>query len=311
MVTTAQQQSRHRRLWPGADSPDGAYGVVGVIGGSGGAGASSFAAALAAVAGASTIALRGRGRRPPATPRVTPFLVDLDPTGGGLDVALGAEGVPGARWSGLHAAGGRLDPDQLLDGLPRWHGVPFLACDAHAAPAAGAVRSVIRSGREIGPVVLDLGRSATPARTAALELLPALVIVVAAEIRAVTAAAAVQASVADDGFTGVARLVVRTDDAVIGSARIAEVLDLALAGSLGSDPGLRSARDRGIDPRRLRRRTRVLAREVNDWAAAMPDRTTEPSLPGRPGHPRPQEHARAEEPAGPAGHQAVPAEAVA
>lgn len=262
-----------------------ARGLVGVLGGSGGAGASCFAAALTALACEDVAAPSRRRLRTTSLSTVTPFLIDLDPSGGGLDVALGAEGVAGARWSGLHAGGGRLDPEQLLDGLPRWRGAPFLTCDGHVPPAAGAVRSVIRSAREIGPVVLDLGRSSTSARTAALELLPALVIVVAAEIRAVTAAAAVHAAVADDGFAGVTRLVVRTDDAVIGSRRIAEVLGLPLAGSLGVDPGLRSARDRGIDPRRFRRGTRALAREVLEWAAAAPDRPADVS----PGAARAQE----------------------
>ena len=68
--------------------------------------------------------------------------------------------------------------------------MPFLACDGHVPPPRQAVRSVLRAAREIGPIVVDLGRSSTPARTAALELISALVIVVPAEIRAVTAAAA-------------------------------------------------------------------------------------------------------------------------
>src|SRR5690349_916184 len=62
--------------------------VLGVVGGSGGVGASSFAAVLAATAGRS-------------------LLVDLDVAGGGLDVVLGIEAEAGARWSGLHLAGGR------------------------------------------------------------------------------------------------------------------------------------------------------------------------------------------------------------
>lgn len=240
-------------------------GVIGFVGGCGGAGASSLAAVVAAVA----VAGRSASRRHAVSPSVVPLLVDLDPLGGGLDVTLGAEGVAGARWSGLHAAGGRLDPDQLRDGLPRWHAIPFLACDGHVPPTADAVRSVIRAGREIGPVLIDLGRSTTAARTAALELLPALVIVVPSEIRAVAAAAAAQAALADDGFTGVARLVVLADDAVISSSRIADALNLLLAGALGHDPGVRSARDRGVDPRRLRRGTRILAGELLDWAASV------------------------------------------
>ena len=142
-------------------------------------------------------------------------------------------------------------------------------------------------------------------------MLPALVIVVAAEIRAVTAAAAVQAAIAEEGFTGVARLVVRTDDAVIGSGRIAEVLDLALVGSMGADPGLRSGRDRGIDPRRLRRRTRALARDVIEWATSVPDRPAELFAPGHVGRTRADERPRAVGRIGPAGDEVVPAEAVA
>ena len=71
--------------------------MFGVVGGSGGVGASTFAAVLAAV-----------------TARA--MLVDIDVVGGGIDVLLGIEDVPGARWSGLRVGGGRLDPGSLADG---------------------------------------------------------------------------------------------------------------------------------------------------------------------------------------------------
>ena len=67
--------------------------VVGVVGGSGGAGASVLAVSLA-LAGV---------RRGHAT-----VLVDLDPRGGGLDLALGAEDRPGARWPDLAGITGRV-----------------------------------------------------------------------------------------------------------------------------------------------------------------------------------------------------------
>src|SRR5579875_2141374 len=86
-------------------------GVVAVLGGSGGVGASTFAAALATAAGRAV-------------------LVDCDPLGGGIDVLLGVEAVPGARWSGLRVNGGRLDPHALDEGLPRWRDVRVLAADA-------------------------------------------------------------------------------------------------------------------------------------------------------------------------------------
>src|SRR6185312_17116098 len=86
------------------------HSMIGVIGGNGGVGASTFAAVLAWAA-------------------VSGVLVDLDPVGGGVDVLLGIERAPGARWSGLRLDGGRLAPEVLTAGLPRWAGVPVLAAD--------------------------------------------------------------------------------------------------------------------------------------------------------------------------------------
>jgi secretion/DNA translocation related CpaE-like protein len=63
--------------------------VIAVTAGRGGGGASVFAAALAQCAGEA-------------------LLVDLDPCGGGVDLLLGVESVPGARWPELAAASGRL-----------------------------------------------------------------------------------------------------------------------------------------------------------------------------------------------------------
>ncbi|WP_155886161.1 hypothetical protein [Actinoalloteichus caeruleus] len=58
-----------------------------------GAGASTFAASVA-------WASARRGGHP--------LLVDRDPLGGGLDLALGMEKVSGPRWSGCSTATGRL-----------------------------------------------------------------------------------------------------------------------------------------------------------------------------------------------------------
>ena len=132
--------------------------VIGVVGGSGGVGASSFAAVLAAVAGGA-------------------LLVDLDVAGGGIDVTLGIESTAGARWSGLRLAGGRLAPDALIGGLPRWGAVPVLAADV-AELDPDAVLQVLEVARANGPVVLDLPRRGCPERAAAL-LHCALVVVLA------------------------------------------------------------------------------------------------------------------------------------
>lgn len=125
--------------------------VLGVVGGSGGVGASTFAGALAAAAGASV-------------------LVDLDAVGGGLDVALGIESVPGARWSGLRVAGGRLDPAALMSGLPYLGSCAVLAADGPALDVA-AVEAVLdaAAAAPVDAVVLDLPRAVGPVREAAVE----------------------------------------------------------------------------------------------------------------------------------------------
>jgi secretion/DNA translocation related CpaE-like protein len=142
--------------------------VIGVIGGSGGVGASSFAAVLAAAAGGAV-------------------LVDLDAVGGGIDVTLGIESAPGARWSGLQVAGGRLAPDALVGGLPQWGVVPVLATDTHELDPT-AVRQVLEVAEQAGPVVIDLPRSARPERAAALRACSLVVVLARGDVHGLVAA---------------------------------------------------------------------------------------------------------------------------
>lgn len=227
--------------------------IIGVLGGCGGAGATSLAAVIAA-----------RG----AAEEVWPVLIDLDPLGGGIDVALGEETAPGPRWSGLHATGGRLDPEQLAEGLPRWGEVPFLACDGAEPPDDEAVRSVLTAASAIGPVVVDLGRFRSGARIAALGSADAVVLLVPADVRSIAASSRVRAA-AERDLGGTWLLTVRTHDrSVVGPDWAAELLGLPLAGVLGPDPGLQAGRDRGIDATRLRRRTVATARSLLEQALA-------------------------------------------
>jgi len=150
--------------------------VVGVVGGSGGAGASTFAAALAC------------GVRGPAV------LVDLDPMSGGIDVLLGVETVPGARWPGLQLGGGRLDPTVFERGLPQWGQVRVLA--APQAPVEpDAVIQVIDAACELGPVVLDVGRGLEPGRAAALERCDLAILLAASSVAGISAARRVRSGV--------------------------------------------------------------------------------------------------------------------
>ena len=83
---------------PGPPGP-----LIGVLGGRGGAGASTLAIALGWV-----VAQRG----------VPVTLVDLDPVGGGIDVALGLENTAGLRWPDLGDAHGVISSSALREQLP-------------------------------------------------------------------------------------------------------------------------------------------------------------------------------------------------
>lgn len=125
-------------------------GLTVVLGATGGVGASTLAAGLAWSAHAS-------GKRC--------VLMDLDPYGGGLDLALGVESEPGWRWSQLARVSGQVSG--LADRLPRMEGLAVLAADRQAPieePSAQAVHDVLASLRaEHDAVVVDLGRGISPA----------------------------------------------------------------------------------------------------------------------------------------------------
>lgn len=142
--------------------------VIGVVGGSGGVGASCFAAVLAVVAAPSV-------------------LIDLDAMGGGVDVTLGVEAMPGARWSGLRVAGGHLDPAALIAGLPRAGPCAVLAADT-AQLDPEAVLQVLEAAASAGPVVLDLPRASCAERAAALLACDLVVVLARADVSGLVAA---------------------------------------------------------------------------------------------------------------------------
>jgi MinD-like ATPase involved in chromosome partitioning or flagellar assembly len=187
--------------------------VVGVVGGSGGVGASSFAAILAAVAGGAA-------------------LVDIDVTGGGIDVTLGVETAPGARWSGLRVAGGHLDPATLVEGLPRWGPVAVLAADVPSLDPQ-AVRQVLEVAAEAGPVVVDLPRASCPERAAALLHCDLVVVLARADVDGLVAAHAVTGSLPELPIG----LVVRRGEVTATAA--ADLVGCRLLGELSALDGSR------------------------------------------------------------------------
>jgi secretion/DNA translocation related CpaE-like protein len=209
--------------------------TIAVMGGRGGAGASVLAATLASVA-----ARRG----------LRTLLVDGDPLGGGIDLVLGAERAPGARWSDYSERRGRLSSTALHDSLPVCGGLAILSWHRGAVEpvAAETMRSVLDAAvRGFDLVVTDLPRQLTDASAEALAAADMTLIVVPAEVRAVVAAD----RVADQArrYTRDLRLVVRGP--APGGLRpdvIAESLRLPLAGVLSTDRRLAAAVERGEPP---------------------------------------------------------------
>jgi hypothetical protein len=208
--------------------------VLGVVGGSGGVGASTFAAVLAAVAGRAT-------------------LVDIDGSGGGIDVLLGIEHVAGARWSGLRVGGGRLDPALLRDGLPRWGPVSVLAADTE--PAAAAAAQVLDAAATLGPVVVDLARTPSALREAAVGRCALVLLFAVADVRGLSAARAVAGGLAG-APTG---LVVRRGG--VPAAEAARLTDTPLVAAVTAAAGLREP---GLDARRPPRALARVAAGVLD-----------------------------------------------
>ena len=120
--------------------------VVSVSGAVGGIGTSTFAFALA------------------LQPSGTSVLIDGQPDGVPLDVAIGLETEPGARWGSVRLGSADIAVPTVLDALPQAHGVHVLSADREAAVDLAALPLLVEALRDACElVVLDV-----PIRTAEL-----------------------------------------------------------------------------------------------------------------------------------------------
>lgn len=232
-LPAAQQWLVERLAGCQRQSPPGR--VVAVLGGRGGAGASVLATGLAVTA-------VQHGRRV--------LLVDADPLGGGLDLVLGWEDDRGLRWPELAGTSGRLDPTALVGALPGRGDLAVLSFDRReqATIDPEAMTAVLDAGRRARElVVVDLPRRLDPAAEVALHAADDGLLVVPAEVRAVTAAARV-AAVAAEHCTQL-RLVVRgPSPGRLTTDEISNSLGLPVAGSLRPELGLPATLEGGLPP---------------------------------------------------------------
>ena len=146
---------------------------ISVLGGSGGVGASTLAVGLACA----------------GTALGATALVDLDALGGGVDLLLGAERVPGWRWDRLRAARGQIG--ELSSQVPAAAGVSLVSMDRGDATTVtrDAVAAVLASlARSSELVVIDVGRSLDAGAREALRGSDRTVLVCAQDVRGVAAA---------------------------------------------------------------------------------------------------------------------------
>jgi secretion/DNA translocation related CpaE-like protein len=207
--------------------------VVCIVGGQGGAGATTLAAGLARMA---------------VTQGIFTLLTDLDPYGGGIDLALGMESAAGERWPNLVG-----DPANLA---ALWARLPVRTClrvlaperDIPAMPTPELVRRVLQEARHDSElVIVDVPRSLDPAAVAALSTAYRTLLVVPAQLRAI--AAANQMARTLQSITRDLQMVVRgpapSGIAPIGMAR---TMGIPLAGVMRPEPGLSRNYERGVSP---------------------------------------------------------------
>lgn len=220
--------------------------VIAVTAGRGGGGASVFSAALAQSAGEA-------------------LLIDLDPCGGGIDLLLGGESLPGLRWSDLTVQSGRLSWSAVREVLPRQRDLSILSGTRTFQDIdPGAVEAVVDAGRRGGvTVVCDIPRQLTPAAVCALQYADLVIVVTSCDVRAFAATAALTAALRTVNPN--LGLVVRGP--APGGLRPQEAAELAAAPLLAAmrpEPMLAQRLDEG--GLRLRRRSplSVAARKVLD-----------------------------------------------
>jgi len=219
--------------------------------GSGGAGASTLAVALALAA---------------ATSGGRTVLVDGDRLGGGLDVLLGAERLPGLRWPDLLDVRGTLAPAALTDSVVQVGGVHLISWDRK--PPHGTldvVHPVLAAARRAAEMlVLDLPRhfDATVGQLAAACDLA--LVIATGDVRSAASSCGVAAEVAR--WCPDVRLVVRTARGDgLRPRDVAAAVDVPLVGELATERAIAVAADAGTIVRALPRLALFrLARELLD-----------------------------------------------
>lgn len=215
--------------------------VVAVRSGCGGIGASTLSAALAVFAARRSLRVG---------------LIDADPGGGGLDLMLGAEGLPGWRWDRLRQASGQIA--DITDLLPRVDGVTLVSMertDATAIPPPAAEAVIDCLARTHDVVFIDLPRLEDTAMWPASRS----ILLAGQSVRSIAAARTSALRRGSEPWG----LVVRKGGSVAVS-EVARAVELPLVGSINHVRDLPGLADRGVPPM-LGGRWRKACSQILDW----------------------------------------------
>jgi secretion/DNA translocation related CpaE-like protein len=206
------------------------------VGGCGGAGATTLASA---------VAVFGNRRG------LCSMLIDGDPLGGGIELALGIERDPGDRWPKLLNASGRVSAAALRSALPSVDGLAVLSWDRSDVTVLppDTMSSVIGAAqRSSDLVVLDLPRRADPAVEEGFIRAATTFLVVPCDVRSVAAAKRLVGPLRD--VAGDLRVVGRESRPhALSPVDVAGHLALPLATKVGLERDLPAAMDQGrFDP---------------------------------------------------------------
>lgn len=224
--------------------------VYGVVGATGGAGATTLACWLA-----------GHFTRD----ETRTALVDGDPLGAGLDLALGEETADGLRWPELNQFSGAVAADQLWAAMPRVDSLCYLSWDRRATHAdtvpAATVVAALRGAADVQ--VVDLARSELEEQARWCDA------VVVVTPRTVRGALAADHTVRRCGSVPVVTALAGLNVADLEARVLAETTGVPCAATIGFDPRMPQHLDDGTVLSRGRRGRH--AKAVSSIARALGD----------------------------------------
>lgn len=174
----------------------------------------------------------------------TVAVVDLDVTGGGLDVVFGIEREAGLRWSAVAEADGELDGPALFEALPAARSIGVLSHGRELTPVPDQVIAAAIDGLSSVCDLLLLD-AATPAQLQVVPTGVAVVVVAHGTIRGTAAAAATVGALRAAGRDPV---VVLRDVSTRLAAQFADVVDAPVLARVGTERRVERAAERGVCP---------------------------------------------------------------